>query len=95
MSTLRVSYFGGVQHGVAKEPMGAQTLSTSTTSARTNTNPGASVVILFSSTANHWVNTGPAASVEATATNGFFLPQNTERPIAINPGEEIAAITVS
>lgn len=93
MADLRVSYIGGVESGVAKEPMGSQTVTTSGVSAKSNTNPGAGIAVVFSDTA-HWINTGPAASVTATATNGMFLPANVERHLALNVGDEVAAITV-
>ena len=93
MADLRVSYIGGVESGVAKEPMGSQTVTTSGTSAKSNTNPGAGIVVVFSDAA-HWINIGPAASVTATATNGMYLPANVERHLALGAGEEVAAITV-
>lgn len=92
MADLRVSYIGGVEKGVAKEPMASQTVTTSATSARSTANPGAGIAVVFSDTA-HWINTGPAATVTATATNGMFLPANVERHLALNLGEEVAAIT--
>jgi hypothetical protein len=93
MATLYVSWLGGVEKYVAKDPLGCTTVTTSGTSAKTSTNPGAAIAVVFSDAA-HYVNTGPSASVTATATNGIYVPANVERHIAMNFGDEIAAITV-
>lgn len=95
MATLRVSYLGGVQYGVAKEPLAYETIDTSGTTAKTAAAApaGATIAVVFSDAA-HIVNTGPFANVTAATTNGMFVPANSERHIAINPGDGVAAITV-
>ena len=93
MATLYVSYVGGVQYGVAKSPMGTDTIATSGTSAKSDANTGASVAVVFSDAA-HYVAVGPAASVVASAANGIYVPANVQRELALNPGDEVAAITV-
>lgn len=96
MATLYVSYIGGVSNGVANNPLGCVTVTTSTTSAKTtgNANRGAALVSVFSDTA-HYVTAGPSASVVATAANSIYVPANVERHLAIDVGEEIAAITLA
>lgn len=95
MATMYVSYLGGVQHFVGKEPISATTITTSGSTAKTSAAApdGASIAVVFSDAA-HYVNTGPQASVTAAASNGMYVPANVERHIAINPGDGVAAITV-
>lgn len=95
MATMYVSYLGGVQFGVAKEPISATTITTSGTTAKTGSAaPDAASIAIVISDAAHYVNTGPQASVTAAASNGIYVPANVERHFAINPGDGIAAITV-
>lgn len=95
MATLYVSFIGGKENGEYKEPLGTQVLTTSTTpSVRTNTGTGASIAWVFSDAA-HYVNVGPSASVTASATNGFYLPANEHVKIALNVGDEVAAISLA
>lgn len=95
MATMYVSYLGGVQYMVAKEPIAAVTITTSGTTAKTAAAapPGAAIAVIVSDAA-HYVNTGPQASVTAAATNSMYVPANVERHFAINPGDGVAAITV-
>lgn len=95
MATMYVSYLGGVQYGVAREPLATVTITTSGTTAKTAAAApaGAAIAVVFSD-APHYVNTGPQAGVEAADTSGMFVPANVERHIAINPGDGVAAITV-
>jgi len=95
MATLYVSYLSGVQFGVAKDPLAAVTVTTSGSTAKTAVAApdGAAIAVVFSDAA-HYVNTGPQASVTAAASNSMYVPANTERHIAINPGDGVAAITV-
>lgn len=95
MATLYVSYLGGVQYMVAKDPCGAVTVTTSGVTAKTAAAaPAEAAIAIVVSDAAHYVNTGPQASVTATAANGIYVPANVERHFAINPGDGIAAITV-
>lgn len=96
MATLYVSYLGGVQYGVAKEPISAVTVTTSTTTAKTAAAApdNAGIAVVVSDTA-HYVNTGPQASVTAAASNSIYVPANVERHFAINPGDGVAAITLA
>ena len=96
MSTMFVSYVGGVQHGVATGPISATTIDTGTTTQKTATAApsGAQIAIVFSPDAAHYVATGPQATVEASAARGIYVPANTERHLAIGPGVGVAAITV-
>ena len=95
MATLYVSYIGGVQNMVAKDPIGATTVTTSGTTAKTGAAApaGTAIAVVFSDAA-HYVNTGPQASVTAAAATSMYVPANVERHIAINPGDGVAAITV-
>lgn len=93
MATLYVSYLGGVEYSVAKNPMGTTTITTSGTSAKSSANKGASIAIVHSDAA-HYVAIGPSASVTASAANGTYVPANTEREFALKFGDEVAAITV-
>lgn len=95
MATMYVSYLGGVQHGVAKEPIGSTTITTSGTSAKTGSAPpsGTAIAVVVSDAA-HYVNVGTFASVTAAASTGMYVPANVERHLSINPGEGVAAITV-
>lgn len=92
MATLYVSYLAGSQYGVAKSPSGTTTITTSGTTAKSSANTGSAIAVVFSDAA-HYVNVGPSASVTASATNGLYVPANTEREFALNSGDEIAAIT--
>ena len=95
MATMYVSYLGGVQYSVAKEPISATTITTSGTTAKTAAAaPAEAAIAVVISDAAHYVNTGAQASVTAAASNGMYVPANVERHIAINPGDGIAAITV-
>lgn len=95
MATLHVSYLGGVQYLVAKDPLGAVTVTTSGTTAKTAAAaPAGAAIAVIVSDAAHYVNTGPQATVTAAATNSMYVPANAERHIAINPGDGVAAITV-
>lgn len=95
MATMYVSYLGGVQYGVAKEPLSAVTITTSGTTAKTAAAaPAGAAIAVVISDAAHYVNTGPQASVTAAASNGMYVPANVERHIAINAGDGVAAITV-
>ena len=95
MATLYVSYIGGVQYSVAKEPISCVTVTTSGTTAKTAAAaPDNAAIAVVVSDAAHYVNTGPQASVTAAASNGMYVPANVERHFAINPGDGIAAITV-
>lgn len=95
MATLRVSYLGGVQYGVAKEPLAYETVDTSASTAKTaGAAPAGANIAVVVSDAAHIVNTGPFSTVTAAATNGIYVPANVERHIAINPGDGVAAITV-
>jgi hypothetical protein len=94
MATLYVSWVGGVQFGVAKEPIAAVTVTTSGTTAKSSVAPAGAAIAVIVSDAAHYVNTGPEASVTAAATNSMYVPANAERHIAINPGDAVAAITV-
>lgn len=93
MADLYVSYYSGVQYGVGKGPAGTDVVSTSGTSEKSTDNDGSPVVSVFSDAA-HYVNTGPSASVTATIGTGVYLPANTLLWLALNPGDEVAAITV-
>lgn len=90
MATLQISCLGGVADGVARQPLGLVALDTSTTSARATLPSGTRIVAVWSDAAHH-VAVGPAASASATATNGLYLPANTERHIFIDPGQTVAA----
>lgn len=95
MATMYVSYLGGVQFGVAKDPVSATTITTSGTTAKTGAAaPADAMIAVVVSDTAHYVNTGPQATVEAAASNGMYVPANVERHIAINPGDGVAAITV-
>jgi len=95
MATLYVSYLGGVQYDVAKDPISATTITTSGTTAKTGAAaPASAAIAVVVSDAAHYVNTGPQATVTAAASSGVYVPANIERHIAINPGDGIAAITV-
>ena len=95
MATLYVSYLGGVQYMVGKDPMGADPITTSGATAKTAAAApdGATIAVIISDAA-HYVNTGPQASVTASAANGMYVPANVERHLAINLGDGVAAITV-
>jgi hypothetical protein len=95
MATLYVSYIGGVQDMVAKDPISTVTVTTSGSTAKTAAAAPdeAKIAVIFSDAA-HYVNTGAQASVTAAASNGIYVPANTERHLRINPGDGIAAITV-
>lgn len=95
MANLYVSFIGGVENGVASKVIGSTTITTSGASAKTAAAAptGASIAII-SSDAAHYVAFGPQATVTATATNGIYVPANESRPVAINAGNGIAAITV-
>lgn len=95
MATLYVSYLGGVQDMVGKEPISVVTITTSGTTAKTAAAaPAEASIAVIWSDAAHIVNTGPQASVTAAATSGMLVPANTERHLKINPGDGVAAITV-
>ena len=95
MPTMYVSYLGGVDKMVGKEPISCVTITTSGTTAKTATAaPSNACIAVVVSDAAHYVNTGPQASVEAAASNGIYVPANIERHLAINPGDGVAAITV-
>lgn len=95
MATMYVSYLGGVQFGVAKDPISATTITTSGSTAKTSAAaPASACIAVVVSDAAHYVNVGPQASVTAAASNGMYVPANVERHIAINPGDGVAAITV-
>jgi hypothetical protein len=92
---MYVSYLGGVQHMVGKEPISATTITTSGVSAKTGAAaPAEASIAVIISDAAHYVNVGPFASVTAAASNGMYVPANVERHLAINPGDGVAAITV-
>lgn len=93
MATLYVSWLGGAQYGVAKEPIGSTTVTTSGTSAKTAASSGAGIAVVVSDAA-HYVNVGPVTDLVASAANGMYVPANAERHIALNPGDAVAAITV-
>lgn len=95
MPTMYVSYLGGVQNLVGKEPISATTITTSGTTAKTAAAAPAeaAIAVIVSDTA-HYVNVGPQASVTAAASNGMYVPANVERHLAINPGDGVAAITI-
>ena len=95
MATLYVSYIGGVEIMVAKEPCGAVTVTTSGTTAKTAAAaPAEATIAVIFSDAAHYVNTGPQDSVTASAANGMLVPANVERELKINAGDGVAAITV-
>jgi uncharacterized RmlC-like cupin family protein len=95
MATLYVSYLGGVQNMVGKEPCGSTTVTTSGATAKTSAAaPAEAAIAVVISDAAHYVNVGPQASVEASAANGMYVPANVERHLAINAGDGVAAITV-
>ena len=94
MPTMYVSYLGGVQYGVGKDPISATTITTSGTTAKTAAAaPAAAAVAVVISDAAHYVAVGPQATITAAASNGIYVPANTERHSALDPGEGIAAIT--
>ena len=95
MPTVFVSYVAGVQNMIAKEPCGAVTITTSATSAKTaSAAPAEAAIAVIVSDAAHYVNTGPQATVTASAANGMYVPANAERHLVINAGDGVAAITV-
>jgi hypothetical protein len=94
MPTLYVSWYGGVQHGIAKEPLSTSVVTTSGTSAKTAVAPAGASLAIVEGDAAHYVNVGPEPSVTAASTNGGYVGSGKERPIAINPGDAVAAITV-
>lgn len=96
MSTMRVSYLGGVAYGVAKEPIATELIDTNTsTPVKTAAAAplSATIAVVWSDTA-HIVNTGAFADVTAAATNGIFVPANSERHLAINRGDGVAALAL-
>lgn len=85
---LNISYFAGTQYGVAKGPMGHESLTTGASNAAATGNPDASVVGLYSDAA-HYV----AISETATATSGMYLPAGQTFFLALDPGQAVNAIT--
>ena len=95
MATLYVSYLGGVDYSVAKNPLGSATITTSGTTARAAGNATRSAAIaVVTSDAAHYVSVGPADSVTASAATGLYVGANQQREIALGLGEDVAAITV-
>jgi hypothetical protein len=95
MATFYVSYLGGAQFGVAKEPISTVTITTSGSTAKTAAAaPADAAIVTVFSDAAHYVNVGPQTSVTAAASNGMYVPAGCAREIAINPGDGVAAITV-
>jgi hypothetical protein len=93
MASLYVSFYGGVDYGVASRPSGSEVVTTSGTSAKTSGNDGGVVASVFSDAA-HYVNVGPSASVTAAAGTSAYVPANTLVWLKLTQGDEIAAITV-
>lgn len=91
MSTLYVSWGGGVSNNCLLNPSKTETIDTSATSAQSGTNPNAAVVQLFSDAA-HYVAVG--ASPTATTSNGTYVPANQLYYLSLAPGHRIAARTV-
>lgn len=95
MATMYVSYYGGSFMGVAHDPIGSTTITTSGATAKTDAAaPDGAQIVGVISDAAHYVNIGAQASVTATAANGVYVPANQERLITISPGSGVAAITV-
>jgi len=99
MATFFISYFGTVDKGVAGDPIKAETVTTSATSARSAVIPSGAVIAKIQSDTAHYVTIGddPAATQAgagmAFAAAGELLWLRTDRHGLAN--YKIAAVTAS
>lgn len=90
MASLIISYYGAVERGCAKSPLGSETVTTSATSAQGAVQNAAVVASLYSDAA-HYFNEG--TNPTATALAGAYLPANSLVWVSISAARRIAAIT--
>lgn len=93
MASLLISYYGSVENNCPGDPIGAETVTTSGTSAQGAVNTDGAVVASLWSDAAHYVTVGDDPT--AAATNSFYLPASTLvwLDLRANLSDKIAAIT--
>lgn len=95
MPTVYCSFYGGSHLGARYDPISPAVITTSIVTAKTASGaPDGAQIVGIEGDAAHYVNIGPQATVEASTTQGVYVPANTERLFAIPPGYGVAAITV-
>ena len=99
MATFFISYFGTVDKGVAGDPIKAETVTTSASSARSGVIPSGAVIAKVQSDVGHYVAIGDdptatqAGAGMAYAAAGELLWLRTDRHALAN--YKIAAVTAS
>lgn len=96
MGTVRVSCWGGVAAGIAKEPLGVVSITTSGANAQSAAIPVGTEVVSVYGAEDHYI--AIAANPDATGQTRFFVPAKSERDIrlasaATSGGTKIGAVT--
>jgi hypothetical protein len=97
MATLTISYFGSIREGIACDPIKAETVTTSTSSAASGAIPANAKAAVLHATVEHYATIGTGTPTAAIG-NSFHVPANQPVPIHVNDvggTYKIAAITLA